>query len=69
MFKLSGEQCPSKDVESVLKEEKFLCEQIETVDDNPLKAEFHLSEGDAEGKSCGFFFIDVFGLDESKRPL
>ena len=40
-------------------------EKSEPADENPLKAEFHLSEGDF----CGFFFIDVFGLDESKKPL
>ena len=40
-------------------------EKSEPADENPLKAEFHLSEGDF----CGFFFIDVFGLDDSKKPL
>jgi len=40
-------------------------EKSEPADENPLKAEFHLSEGEF----CGFFFIDVFGLDESKKPL
>ena len=37
-------------------------EKSEPADENPLKAEFHLSEGDF----CGFFFIDVFGLDDSR---
>ena len=68
VFKLSGE--PNRDQGCRARAEGGKTpEQIETVDDNPLKAEFHLSEGDAEGDACGFFFIDVFGLDESKRPL
>ena len=29
-------------------------EQIETVDDNPLKAEFHLSEGDLKATHADF---------------
>ena len=60
-----GEGCrpPAEEPESLV--ENKASEKSEPADENPLKAEFHLSEGDF----CGFFFIDVFGLDETKKPL
>ena len=60
-----GEGCrpPAEEPEPLV--ENTTSEKSEPADENPLKAEFHLSEGDF----CGFFFIDVFGLDESKKPL
>lgn len=61
-----GEGCrpPAEELESLV--ENTATEKSEPADENPLKAEFHLSEGDV---LCGFFFIDVFGLNESKKPL
>ena len=61
-----GEGCrpPAEELESLV--ENTATEKSEPADENPLKAEFHLSEGDV---LCGFFFIDVFGLDKSKKPL
>ena len=60
-----GEGCrpPAEEPEPLV--ENTTSEKSEPADENPLKAEFHLSEGDF----CGFFFIDVFGLDDSKKPL
>ena len=60
-----GEGCrpPAEEPEPLV--ENTTSEKSEPADENPLKAEFHLSEGDG----CGFFFIDVFGLDETKKPI
>ena len=58
-----GEGCrpPAEEPEPLV--ENKASEKSEPADENPLKAEFHLSEGDV----CGFFFIDVFGLDEEVK--
>ena len=58
-----GEGCRPNAKEPEPLVENKVSEKSEPADGNPLKAEFHLSEGDV----CGFFFIDVFGLDEEVK--